>query len=72
VATRDEGGGVGKRIGYMGHVLSHRATTACEKIPCGEPLEIERHRTVVVSGEATNQEKVVYDVGGNKYVVEVQ
>jgi hypothetical protein len=38
----------------------------------GEPSGIELHRIVVVSGEAMNGEKILYDVGGNKDVVEVQ
>jgi hypothetical protein len=36
------------------------------KIPDGEPPGIELHRTTVVGGEATNREKVLDDVGGNK------
>lgn len=42
------------------------------KIPYGEPPGIKLYGTVVVSGEATNQEKVLYDVVDNKDVVEVQ
>jgi hypothetical protein len=41
-------------------------------MPYGEPLGIELHRIVVVSCEAMNREKILYDVGGNKDVVEVQ
>jgi hypothetical protein len=42
------------------------------KIPYGEPPWIELHRTMVVSGEVMDQEKVLDDVGGHKNVVEVQ
>ena len=42
------------------------------KIPYGEPPGIELHRIVVVSGEATDREKFLDDVGANKDVVEVQ
>jgi hypothetical protein len=41
-------------------------------MPYGEPLGIELYRIVVVSGEATNREKILYDVGGNKDFVEVK
>jgi hypothetical protein len=42
------------------------------KIPYGEPTGIKLHETVVVSGAVTNREKIMYDVGGKKDVVEVQ
>jgi hypothetical protein len=67
---------------YRGLELSHRATTTqvvrCRmvnpkgKMSYGEPPGIKLHKTVVVSGEATNREKIMYDVGGNMNVVEVQ
>jgi hypothetical protein len=42
------------------------------KIPYGEPPGIKFHGTMVFSGEVTNREKILYVVGGNKDVVEVQ
>jgi hypothetical protein len=41
-------------------------------VSSGEFLRIELHRTMVVSGEATDREKNLDDIGGNKNVVEVQ
>jgi hypothetical protein len=41
-------------------------------IPYGESPRIELHRATVVSGEVTDREEVLDDVGGNKDVVEVQ
>jgi hypothetical protein len=37
----------------------------------GKPLRIELHSTMVVSGEETNQEKIMYDVRDNKDVNEI-
>ena len=39
------------------------------KIPNGEPLGIKFHGTMVVSGEATNQEKILYVVGATKMLL---
>jgi hypothetical protein len=47
--------------------LSNHNTSG--KIPDGEPPSIELHRAVVVNSEATDQEKVLDDVGGNEDVV---
>ena len=45
----------------MGGIVSYR-----------EPLEIELHRTTVVSSEGTNQEKGLNHMRGNKDVVKVE
>jgi hypothetical protein len=42
------------------------------KISYGEPLGIKLYGTMIISGAATNREMSLYDVGGNKDVVEVQ
>jgi hypothetical protein len=76
VSTWAEEGGARKRMGYRRSELSHRATTTRVVRSCmvssGEFLRIELHRTMVVSGEATDREKNLDDIGGNKNVVEVQ
>lgn len=57
-------------IGTGGVASSNHNTSG--KISYGELPRIEFPRTVVVSGEATEREKVPDDVGGNKDVGEVK
>jgi hypothetical protein len=42
------------------------------KVAYGEPLEIELHRTMVVTSEAMNQEKGMSQTRSNKDVVKVE
>jgi hypothetical protein len=54
-----------------------RAITTSEhdtsvKVSYGEPLGIKLHKTVVVTGEATNREKGLSQMRSNKDVVKVK
>jgi hypothetical protein len=42
------------------------------KVVYGEPLGIKPYRTVVVTSEATNREKMMSQMGSNKNVVKVE
>lgn len=57
-------------IGTGGVASSNHNTSG--KISYGELPRIEFPRTMVVSGEATDRENVLIDVGDNKDVVEIQ
>jgi hypothetical protein len=71
VATWTKEGGAGKRMGYRGLVLSHRATTT--RVVRSRMVSPQGPNSImVVSGEATIRKKVLDDVGGSNDVVKVQ
>jgi hypothetical protein len=43
-----------------------------EKVVYSEPPGIELHRTVVITSEATNQEKGMSQMGSNKDIIKVE
>jgi hypothetical protein len=61
----------------VNRVEGARAVIASEhdtsgKVSYGKPSGIELHRIVVVTGEATNQEKGMSQMGCNKDIVKVE
>ena len=60
-----------KRVKRVGVVTASEHDTR-GKVAYGEPLGIKLHRTVVVTSEATNQEKGTRQTRSNKDVVKVE
>jgi hypothetical protein len=74
VVKRHTGGGSGWQVNRVegGGAVIASEHGASGKVAYGEPPGIELHRAVVVTSEATNQEKGMSQLGSDKNVVEVE